>query len=423
MTKTAASVRRPLLRGLVTALVAVTGTQDEVMDIIVPGAFTNTLAKRRPKLAYMHDWHKPLGRVLRIEELRPGDQRLPKDLPDGRAWPKEAGAVIAVMQFNLRTALGREMFEHCREWHIDGEAAFSIGYNVPDGMSTKRDDGVRLIYALDLYEVSLVLHGAHTMALALEVKDALGGEGKPTEVKDAPPGGVVDVPEDSVMVALYPAPDVAAELAVPGGCPADDLHITLALPGGADFDKVVAAVERAASGFGPLSGHVGGVGLFPPAVGSDSVPIWRAVDVPGLVEVRQAVVAALAAAETPHESEHGWTPHLTIGYSLPEAAPIENVRVQFPAVTVIRGDQYRVDVTLGAQPKAGMSGKAGMAVMEAHLVNALVSDNHPGAAVLEAKMLTAAADGDAELPSLGRASKTPVRKKRARTRQDQEVPA
>lgn len=170
----AAAARRPALadEGIIVGIVAVTGTKDSVEDVIVPGAFAKTLRERRAKLCWMHDWKLPLGRVLHIVEMLPGDKRLPKVLPDGKAWPKEAGALIATMQFNLRTQQGREFFEHAKAWAINGEAAFSIGYRVVDGMSSKRADGVRLIYALDLFEVSLVLHGAHPMALALEVKSA-----------------------------------------------------------------------------------------------------------------------------------------------------------------------------------------------------------------------------------------------------------
>ena len=415
------TTRRPALRGIVTAIVAVTGIEDEVKDIIVPGAFAMTLAKRRPKVAYMHDWKDPIGRVLKIVELKPGDAALPAALPDGRPWPKGGGAVIATMQFHLGTTRGRDMFEHCRQWAINGEAAFSIGYSVPDGMSSKREDGVRLIYGLELYEVSLVLHGAHTMALALEVKDAMGTMDKPTEVKLAA-AQTIEVPEDSVMVALYPEVEVAEGLTVPGGLDVADLHVTLALPAGAELSDVVEAVTRVAGDHNPLAGHIGGLGIFPPS-GDNGIPIWRPVDVPGLVELRQAILAALAAGGHPHRSEHGFTPHMTIGYDLPSAAPIENVPVKFPAVTVIRGNEDRIDVPLGEKRMPAMSGKAALAVMEARLVNALIDGKDAQAAVLEAKMLTAASAPDVTLPGLGRPRKTPLRTKRNRTRRPQEVTA
>lgn len=408
MTTALASRQKRPLKGIVTAIAAVSAVEDSVKDVIVPGAFAATLKRLRPKLVMMHDWHKPLGRVLRVEELAPGDKRLPKTLPDGRPWPKEGGAVIAVLQFHLGTVAGREAFEHCRQWHINGEAAFSIGYRVPDGMSSKRPDGVRMIYALDLYEISLVLHGAHNMALALEVKSADGADVPVREVKLAAEQAV-EVPEDSVMVALVPTGEAAAALTVPGGCTAGELHVTIALPGAAELSDVVEAVTRAVSQHDPLAGHVGGLGIFPPSPSSSNgVPIFRTVDVPGLVELRQEILAALAAAGHPHQSEHGFTPHMTIGYNLPSVAPIENVPVRFDSVTVTRGATERVDVPLGSARMPAMTGKAALAVYEARLINALTAGDDSGAAVLEAKMLNACVG----VPTLPRTHKTPPRKRR-----------
>ena len=75
----AAAARRPALadEGIIVGIVAVTGTEDSVQDIIQPGTFAKTLRERRPKLCWMHDWHKPLGRVLHIVE-----QKLASDSPD-----------------------------------------------------------------------------------------------------------------------------------------------------------------------------------------------------------------------------------------------------------------------------------------------------------------------------------------------------
>lgn len=418
MTNATANRRRPY-KGIATVIAAVTGVEDSVRDVIVPGAFAATLKRLRPKFCSMHDWKAPLGRVLSVVELAPGDKRLPKTLPDGRPWPKEGGAVIAVLQFHLNTVAGREAFEHCRQWHINGEAAFSIGYRVPDGMSSKRGDGVRMIYALDLYEVSLVLHGAHNMALALEVKSA-DGAGAPVRETKMAAEQTVEVPQDSVMVSLTPAADVAAALAVDGGCAADDLHVTLALPGSAELSDVVEAVTRVTAQHDPLAGHIGGLGIFPPSPSSDNgIPIFRTVDVPGLTELRQEILAALAAAGHPHQSEHGFTPHMTIGYNLPSVAPIENVPVRFDNVTVTRGATERVDVPLGSARMPAMTGKAALAVYEARLINALVAGDLAGSAVLEAKMLNAAR---VDVPTLGRPHKTPPRKRRTPNRPQEVTP-
>ena len=73
--------------GVVELIAAVTGVQDDVGDIIRPGAFRRTLAERRPKVCSNHRWDMPIGRVLDIKELLPGDPRLPRTSGDGRAWP------------------------------------------------------------------------------------------------------------------------------------------------------------------------------------------------------------------------------------------------------------------------------------------------------------------------------------------------
>jgi len=81
--------------GVVELIAAVTGIQDDVGDIIRPGAFRRTIAERRPKVCSNHRWDAPIGRVLDIKELLPGDPRLPRTTGDGRAWPRAAGALVA----------------------------------------------------------------------------------------------------------------------------------------------------------------------------------------------------------------------------------------------------------------------------------------------------------------------------------------
>ncbi|MFE3644857.1 NUDIX domain-containing protein [Streptomyces sp. NPDC059169] len=141
---------------------------DEVNDLIVPGAFAHTLATRRVKAVWHHEWKDAVGVVLQVEEWLPGDPRF-ADVPD---WPAEAGALVATVEYNRRTSKGRDTYEQVKQWFEHGEAAFSIGYRVPTDGATRRGDGVRVIHRLDLFEVSPVLHGAHPMTRALEVKAA-----------------------------------------------------------------------------------------------------------------------------------------------------------------------------------------------------------------------------------------------------------
>ncbi|MCT2276321.1 2'-5' RNA ligase family protein [Micromonospora chalcea] len=153
------------------------------------------------------------------------------------------------------------------------------------------------------------------------------------------------VPAETCMVCLDIPDDVAAALAVPGGLPPQDLHVTLAYLGktldDAQRGQVADIVAEVAAAHPPLSGQVGGLGQFPP--GDDGVPVWATVDVPGLAELRQDLVARLAAAGLPVDGQHGYTPHMTLTYLADgEAppAPVPPTPVAFAAVTWTRGPQW-----------------------------------------------------------------------------------
>lgn len=156
--------------GIVVAVVSVTGTVDEVDDLIVPGAYSRTLAEITPKVIKEHVWTDVVGRVLHVEELLPGDPRLPPFTGRGKPWPAGAGALVATMQFNLNTDLGRTAFENAKFFGKDQQ--FSIGYKAVPMKTRKRRDGVRVIGDLDLWEISTVLWGAHLDTLLLDVKSA-----------------------------------------------------------------------------------------------------------------------------------------------------------------------------------------------------------------------------------------------------------
>jgi hypothetical protein len=64
--------------GIVELIAAVTGAQDDVADILVSGTFRRTIAERRLKVCSNHRWDQPIGSVLSIKELLPGDLALPR---------------------------------------------------------------------------------------------------------------------------------------------------------------------------------------------------------------------------------------------------------------------------------------------------------------------------------------------------------
>jgi HK97 family phage prohead protease len=151
--------------GIVEAIVSVTNVVDSVNDVIEPGAYKNTLRKRNPKGVWSHDTNIPVAKTLKVEELMPGDERLPEDLRQ-----QGAGALLVKMQFNLNTSRGRDAFHDVQFFAEEQE--WSIGYSVPEGKSTTDEKtGVRFIKALELYEYSPVIFGAAPNTRTLSVKD------------------------------------------------------------------------------------------------------------------------------------------------------------------------------------------------------------------------------------------------------------
>ncbi|MFH8466038.1 2'-5' RNA ligase family protein [Streptomyces sp. NPDC017991] len=301
------------------------------------------MATRPVKTVWHHEWKEPIGVVLDVAEWQPGDPRF-ADIP---SWPSEAGALVATIAFNLRTSKGRDVYEQVRQWHDHGEAQFSIGYRVPPSGATKRSDGVRVIHKLDLFEVSPVLHGAHPMTRSLEVKADPGSVD--LEHKTTASSGHLDIKaaEQQVgrgsMVALYLPADTAAKIAHRDGTDPRDLHITLAYLGDADQlpghpDDLAQLVAIALDGTEPLTGQIGGIGRFPAS--GDGEPMFVPVDVPGLTELRTRILDVLAVSPLAGavRTDHGFTPHITLGYDLPADTPaLPPIPVSFHTVHVVRG--------------------------------------------------------------------------------------
>lgn len=58
-------------KGIVETIVSVTGIVDEVKDVIEPGAFERTLAKRTTRDIWSHNWNEAISKTLAITELDP----------------------------------------------------------------------------------------------------------------------------------------------------------------------------------------------------------------------------------------------------------------------------------------------------------------------------------------------------------------
>ena len=155
------------VEGIVEAIVSVTNIVDHVNDMIMPGAYKATLRKRNPKVVWSHDTNIPVGKTLRVEELMPGDPRIPRDLAE-----QNAGGLLVKMQFNLHTTRGRDAFYDVQFYGDEQE--WSIGYSVPEGKYyVDEKSGVRHIKQLDLFEYSPVIFGAAPSTRTLSLKDDL----------------------------------------------------------------------------------------------------------------------------------------------------------------------------------------------------------------------------------------------------------
>lgn len=121
---------------------------DSQRDMILPGAFTETVRGRTPqiKLLWQHDQREPIGI---IEELR-----------------EDENGLFIRGRLMLEIARAREAYSLLKEGAISG---LSIGYT-PKQYRTDPDSGIRILSALDLWEVSLVTFPANHAAQVTVVK-------------------------------------------------------------------------------------------------------------------------------------------------------------------------------------------------------------------------------------------------------------
>jgi len=134
--------------GVVTALVSCFGNVDRAKEMVMPGAFTQSLQKKLPKGVVSHDWTKPCAKALEAYET-----------PEG---------LVIKAQFNLDTQAGAEAFSNIKGGYLD---EWSIGYEVIKASYDKKA-GVRHLDELRLYEFSPVLLGMNEATATLSTKNA-----------------------------------------------------------------------------------------------------------------------------------------------------------------------------------------------------------------------------------------------------------
>ena len=151
-------------QGIVECFVAGVGNKDSVGDIVVSGAFTESLKRRKPRVVWGHNWNDPIGKVLEIYEVGPNDPRLPEKMR--RAG---IGGLYAKVQFNLAAEKGREAFTNVAFYGEEQE--WSIGYKTLQA-SFDPNRQANVLTEVELYEVSPVLHGANQLTGTISIKGA-----------------------------------------------------------------------------------------------------------------------------------------------------------------------------------------------------------------------------------------------------------
>ena len=149
-------------QGIVECFVAGIGNKDSVGDVCAPGAFGKSLTRRKPRVVWGHNWNDPIGKVLDMYEVPPSDPRLPAKMRSAGI-----GGLYARVQFNLMSEKGREAFANVA--FFGEEQEWSIGYKT---INAKFDPQMQanILYEVELYEVSPVLHGANQLTGTISVK-------------------------------------------------------------------------------------------------------------------------------------------------------------------------------------------------------------------------------------------------------------
>lgn len=167
-----------------------------------------------------------------------------------------------------------------------------------------------------------------------------------------------------MMVALPIPPDLASQLAVEGGLSPEELHITLGYMGDMtdtplpDIARLHSDLAHVASRHLPLSGQLGGIGVFPR--GDEGHPIYVPADVPGVNELALDVWQALSDNSLPARRDHGFTPHVTISYHAsddpPAYTPVDPSPVTFDRIMLkIGSDAFHYGPGVSMNPQTTLT--------------------------------------------------------------------
>ncbi len=126
--------------GVFTGYAARFNTADLGRDLIVPGAFTESIAQRRAsgvRMLFQHDPAEPIGVWLELRE--------------------DARGLFVRGRLISEIARGREVLSLMRAGAIDG---LSIGFRTVEGRTDPKT-GIRRLTRIDLWEISVVTFPMH----------------------------------------------------------------------------------------------------------------------------------------------------------------------------------------------------------------------------------------------------------------------
>jgi HK97 family phage prohead protease len=129
--------------GAVEGYGSVFGNEDSYGDVILPGAFSASIARKKPKMLWQHRMEKPIG-----------------------VWDEviEDGTGLRVRGRVANTALGMEARELVRMGALDG---LSIGFRA---VNPRMEGNLRQLTEIDLWEVSFVTIPANDRAVITALK-------------------------------------------------------------------------------------------------------------------------------------------------------------------------------------------------------------------------------------------------------------
>jgi len=145
--------------GVIEAIVSVFGVKDSYGDIVLPGAFSGSLAKKMPIGVFMHDWMQPIAKTLEARELLPGDPLLPDAI-------KDYGGLYIKGQIVKGVQAAEEAYLLMKEGVID---EFSFGYYTLNETWDKESQ-TNFLNAVDIVEWSPVVRGANPATVLMGVK-------------------------------------------------------------------------------------------------------------------------------------------------------------------------------------------------------------------------------------------------------------